>query len=143
MTVAMMLTIAHHVTMLALVAVLAAETAGLGRVVDRGQVVRLARLDLAYGLLAVAMLGWGLARTVWGVRGWDYYAAHPAFWLKLAAFAAVGLCSAVPTISFFRWSRADALPSPAALVRVRRWIAAEWAFLVAVPVCAAVLAGGG
>lgn len=42
--------------------------------------------------------------SIWE-KPWAYYAAHPAFWIKLTAFALIGLLSIYPTLQYWRASR--------------------------------------
>ncbi|WP_027015619.1 DUF2214 family protein [Comamonas composti] len=87
---------------------------------------RLARLDLIYGLAALALLLSGLARLVWGVKGLSWYVGQPLFHVKMTLFVIAVLLSLVPTFSFRRWRRTlDAggeLPAGPEVVRVRRFI---------------------
>ncbi len=98
------LAILHHLLVFGLAVMLAMELAYL-----RGETVpvkRLAGLDGGYGAIAVLVLLVGMARVVWGDKGWVFYQTNPFFWAKLATFVAIGLLSIAPTIAFIRWSRA-------------------------------------
>lgn len=133
----------HHLGAFALVAVLFAEwcLAGSPRL-DRDGLQRLARLDLFYGALAVAMLLAGLARLLWGARGWSFHADNPVFWLKLGLFALIGLLSVVPTLRLLRWRRSAELPAAGELRALRRWMSAELLLLPALLACASLMARG-
>jgi len=48
----------------------------------------------------------GIARVVWGGKGWAFYEANPYFWAKMATFAAIGLISIAPTRAILRWRKA-------------------------------------
>lgn len=135
---------AHHLAVFSLVAVLAAETALVfAGPITAPLLARLGRLDLFYGLVALAVLGIGVARVFLGLKDWTFYAGNAFFWAKIAAFLAVGALSAPPTIAFGRWGRAvragGPLPGPAEIGRVRRFVIAQWALLAAVPLFAAAL----
>jgi len=69
-----------------------------------GRVARvLLRVDLFYGASSVLLILAGLARVVWGAKGWEYYQAQPFFWAKMATFGIIGLISIAPTRAFMRW----------------------------------------
>ncbi len=53
-----------------------------------------------------AQLGGGLLRVLFGAAGWEPYVGNLFFWLKMAAFAATGLISVVPTRAIIAWRRA-------------------------------------
>ena len=68
----------------------------------------LLRADLFYGVSAVLLILAGVARVLWGAKGWEYYQAQPFFWAKISVFAVIGLISIAPTRAFLRWTRAAA-----------------------------------
>lgn len=39
------------------------------------------------------------------MKGVNFYISNPFFWVKMAAFALVGLLSIDPTIRYLRWNR--------------------------------------
>ncbi|MBB5745871.1 DUF2214 family protein [Brevundimonas variabilis] len=113
------LAVIHHVLAFGLVIMLAMELAYL-----RGSdipVRRLTGLDAGYGGVAVLVFLVGVARVVWGEKGWTFYQTNPFFWAKIATFSVIGLLSIAPTIAFIRWARAakadPAFQPPAAEVR--------------------------
>lgn len=141
----LILAIAHHLLMFALLAVLVMEMMlarpGLGRDILR----RLAGLDLAYGATAGLLLAVGFARVFLGLKGPEYYFANVFFWLKIAAFVIVGLLSVPPTRRIVAWrSRARSEPgfSPPAeeIAFVRRYMHVEAMVFVTIPVFAALMA---
>ncbi|WP_316976764.1 DUF2214 family protein [Shumkonia mesophila] len=139
------LAILHHLLAFGLVAILAAQFALVRPPLAGPQLARLARLDAAYGATAAALIAVGIARLAWGARGADYYLADPWFWAKMAAFAAIGGLSAVPTLTLVKWRKAAAAdpafaPTAEARLRVRRFVAAELALVPAVLVFAAAMA---
>jgi putative membrane protein len=100
----LILAILHHVLVFGLVALLMAE-----RVMVRSPTIdvrRLARLDGGFGATAGLILIIGACRVVWGGKGWDFYAANPFFWAKVATFLIIGLVSIAPTLRFLAWLRA-------------------------------------
>lgn len=98
------LAVIHHLLAFGLVIMLAMELAYL-----RGSdipVRRLTGLDAGYGGVAVLVFLVGIARVVWGEKGWTFYQTNPFFWAKIATFSVIGLLSIAPTIAFIRWARA-------------------------------------
>ncbi|WP_323015113.1 DUF2214 family protein [Devosia sp.] len=147
MTIDLLVTIGHHLAVFALVGVLAAEFALLRPRLSGARIVQLARLDLAYGVLAGLVIIVGVLRVIFGASGWDYYLSNHAFWGKMAAFLAVGLLSIPPSISMRKWANSAAtVPDyaipPDELARSRRFLHAEMAVLALIPVFAAIMARG-
>jgi putative membrane protein len=134
----------HHLAVFALVAVVVGEWLLISAPVplDAVQLRRVARLDAAYGVLAVGVLVVGALRVVYGAKGWAFYSTNPLFWAKLAVFAAVGLLSMVPTVRLLRWRRQPQLPQRAQWCALRPWLLAELALLAVVPVLAVLMARG-
>lgn len=135
----------HFVFAFMLAGALAAEALLLRLPVD-GRLARLLlRADALLGLSAVGVIAAGVARFFWGAKGADYYVAQPFFWAKMGAFAAVGLISIAPTMTFFRWVKAagrDAgfsIGAPDA-AKVRRLVIIELAIFSLVPLFAALMA---
>ena len=84
---------------------------------------RLARLDMIYGLAALALLLTGIARMAWGVKGLTWYVSQPLFHLKMLLFFGAALLSLRPTFTIRRWlktlNQQGTLP-PAEAVRTTR-----------------------
>lgn len=87
---------------------------------------RLARVDMIYGISAVAVLATGLARTVWGMKGMGWYWSGPLLHLKLTLFIVLALVSIKPTLTILSWRRSyratGALPPADAILRTRKLI---------------------
>lgn len=137
----------HFLLAFLLVGTLVAEAFILRLPVD-GRVARLlARVDLFYGLSAGLLIIAGVSRVIWGAKGWAYYQGEPFFWAKMAAFAAVGLISILPTMTFLRWRRASkasasfAVPE-AEVRRVRRYVMAETHLIALLLLFAVLMARG-
>ncbi len=105
MTTDLLLAIAHHLLIFALVAVLAAETVLVRPGLTGNALARLGGLDRAYGILAGLIIIVGFSRVFFGLKGWEFYIDYWVFWAKLAAFAGVGLLSIRPTMRILEWSR--------------------------------------
>lgn len=137
----------HHLLAFGLIATLAAELSVLRKDMDAQAISLIGRLDIAYGILFLCLLGIGLLRAWEFEKGWDYYAHSYAFWAKLGLYLAAAAFSVPPTLSFLRWrSRlaADASfrPAPEQVGRLRRMMGWQTLLLLGVPVCAAMMARG-
>lgn len=147
MTLEAFLAYAHILAFLTMVVFLASEAA-LCRVewMNEAVVQRLARLDLIYGLSALAVLLTGLARIHFGMKGSGWYWSHPLLHLKLTLFVVIGGLSILPTLSFSRWRRVleagGGLPSPDAVRRTRRLVMWQAHLLPLIPLAAVFLARG-
>lgn len=135
----------HHVLIFLLMAALAAELVMVRPGLAGGLVGRISRIDGVYGALSLAVLVVGISRLIWGAKGWEAYSGNVWFWHKMAAFLLVGLLSIAPTIRFTRWRKAAAAnPNyvvPDMEVRgVRRFMHAEAAIFLLIPVFAAAMA---
>ena len=146
MTPDFLLASAHHILLLLLVAVLAGEAVLLRQTPSAGALQSLGRLDALYGLSAVLLVLVGIARLVWGSKGWGFYSDNPVFWVKMVLFGAIGLLSVVPTLRFTRWRKAHvatgALPTLADWQRTRRLAWAQLHVLPLVAIAAAAMARG-
>lgn len=137
------LAIAHHAAVFGLLGALAAEFGLLRPGLAAGDIRRLANLDRAYGVFAVAVLAAGFTRLEFGSQPWSFYTENPFFWLKLGTFAVIGLISAYPTVQYIRWARATGdAPAAAALGRVRLAVTAQLLLFPVLPICAALMARG-
>jgi putative membrane protein len=140
------LAIFHHLLAFGLVGLIMAEWAVLRGAVSAESVRFLPKLDAAYGIVALLLLIIGSLRVTYGIKGFAFYTGNPVFWMKVAFFAATGLVSIIPTIAFFRWSRAlkatSALPEVKQWVRMRRLVTLELHLLAPVIIFAAIMARG-
>lgn len=137
----------HFLFAFILVGALAAELFILRLPVDANVAKRLVRIDLFYGVSAIGVLVVGFARAIWAANGWDFYAAQPFFWAKIAVFAVIGLISIVPTLAFMRWVRAARVDAsfvaPELEVRnIARLVLVEVHLLALIPLFAALMARG-
>lgn len=142
----LVLAVMHHVLVFSVAGLLAAEFALVRADLKPSGVARLVQIDSFYGGASVAVILVGIARVLFGVRGWEYYVYYPVFWMKMAAFLAVGVLSIRPTMRMLAWRRQAAegrADVPGTELRsVRRFIQAEFAFLALVLVFAAAMARG-
>ncbi|CAG1014820.1 MAG: DUF2214 family protein [Rhizobiaceae bacterium] len=143
----LVLAILHHVLAFSLLGLLAAEAALLRPGLSGAWLTLLGRLDGLYGGAAMALVVVGIGRLIWGLKGWEFYVASWSFWAKMAAFAAVGIASILPTLRILAWRRAARLePShvvpDAEIAGARRLVLAELALFALIPVFAAMMARG-
>lgn len=142
-----MLASVHYLTIFALVAILAIELALVRPGIDAATVRRLARIDLGFGLAAVAVILAGLARVFFGLKGPAYYLGNWIFWTKMGVFALIGLLSIQPTLRFLAWRRLidvdpNAIPAASDIARVKRVIHLEAGLILLLPILAAAMARG-
>ena len=109
-------------------------------------VERLARLDVIYGVAGAVMIGSGVARLIWGVKGASWYLSQPLFHIKITLVLAMVLLSFVPSAAFRRWRQnlrsTGALPPAAEIARVRRLVMIQSHVLPVVAVIAVFWARG-
>lgn len=137
----------HHVAAFALVAALAVELALLRDPPTLNGARRLQRVDAIYGASAGLLLVIGLARVFFFEKGAAYYFHSAPFIAKLTLFAAVGLLSIYPTVTFRRWAGAlkrGEVPALAAhkLSSLRAVIHWQLVGVVLILLCAALMARG-
>lgn len=147
MTQEALLAYAHILAILTMVVFLASEAA-LCRAewMNAAVVERLRKIDLIYGIAAVAVLVTGLLRVFYGAKGASWYGAQPLLYVKLALFVAIGLLSIQPTLMFARWQRSlkssGALPGAAEIQKARRLVMVQAHILPLIPLAAVFLARG-
>jgi putative membrane protein len=143
----LILTIAHHLLIFTIAAIIAIEFAVVRPGIDPAQIRRVARFDLGYGIAAVLLVGIGFSRVYFGIKGPAFYLQNAVFWAKIAAFALVGLLSILPTLRLLAWrwlaERDRAFAPPAAeMTTVRRLLTIEACVFVLIPILAAAMARG-
>jgi putative membrane protein len=138
----LVLAIVHHILIFAIFGILFAEFMALRPGMSNAAAVRIASIDLWYGVLAGAVLVIGFCRAIYAAKGWAYYSHNAFFWAKMTSFAAVGLLSVPPTMQFIRWRKAGVVPDDAAVKSARRYLHAEVALFVLLLVFAAAMARG-
>lgn len=137
----------HHLLAFSLISILVGEFVILSSAATASDYKRLGKVDLFYGLFAGLLLAVGLLRVYYGESGPEFYLENPVFWLKLSLFILVGILSIPPTIRFTQWNRRvekyeAMLPQAGEKAFVMKWIKAEAALLLAIPVLAAFMARG-
>lgn len=137
----------HILAILSLVVFLSCQAA-LCRVewMNAAVVRRLSRLDMIYGLTAVAVLLTGFARTWWGMKGLGWYWGQPLLHVKFGLFIVIGLISIKPTLTYRRWLRTldggGGLPGETEVRATRRLVMIQAHLLMLIPIAAVMLARG-
>ncbi len=137
----------HHLAVFSLAGILAAEIALTAGPIDGRAALRLARVDVWFGIAAAIALAAGAARVFLGAKGAAYYGANMFFWLKMALFAGIVLLSVAPTYSYIVWRRrfrADPTfrPPEEDVAQLRTVLYSEAVLFAAIPLCAAAMARG-
>jgi putative membrane protein len=143
----LVLAIAHHILLVAIVATLFTELAVVRSGITPAWVQRIGRIDGLFGAAAGLILVIGFLRVFIGITPEAFYLRNPLFWAKIGAFAAVAILSIWPTLAIASWNRqlrADPafVPPPAEIGRIRRFIVWEAAIFFLIPTFAAVMARG-
>ena len=137
----------HHTAIFLLISVMAAEWVLMRPGIAGERIAFLARVDSAYGLVALLVIGAGVGRVFLGASGADYYLGNWVFWTKMGLFAAAGLASVPPTIAILKWSRAlkaDAAYAPAreGVMAARRLLYLQFAITLMIPALGLALGKG-
>ena len=147
MTLEAILAYLHLLAILTMVVFIASEAA-LCRVqwLNAAVVERLAKVDLIYGIAAVAVLATGVLRTWLGMKGTAWYWTNPLLHIKLTLFIVVGVLSIFPTLTYIRWRKAlradGALPTEADIRKTRKLVMVQAHLLAVIPLVAVFLARG-
>ncbi|SEB21126.1 DUF2214 family protein [Variovorax sp. YR216] len=147
MTLEAILAYLHILAILTMVVFISSEAA-LCRAewMNAAVVERLARVDMVYGIAAIAVLATGVARTWWGMKGTTWYWTNPLLHLKLTLFIIVGLLSIRPTMTYSRWRKAlrssGTLPAEAEVRKTRKQLMVQAHIIALIPLAAVFLARG-
>lgn len=147
MTLEAILAALHLVAILTFVVFLSSQAA-LCRTewMNAAVVERLVRLDVIYGVAALVMIGSGLARLFWGIKGVSWYVSQPLFHIKITIVVVMAILSIWPSIMFRRWRRnlqaSGALPDELEVKKVRRLVMIQSHVLPVVAVIAVFWARG-
>ena len=139
-----LLAIAHHLLIFALLGLLVVEMMTLRPGMTAATVIRIARLDTAYGATATLIVVIGIGRVLFGLKGPEFFVSNWFFWAKMAAFVTVGLLSVPPTLQIFRWraalrANASFAPPESEILRARRFMHYEGIVFFLIPVFAALM----
>ena len=135
----------HHLAAFALVGALAVEWVLIRGELDARSGLRILIADAIYGASAGTVVVVGLLRVFFFEKGAAYYFHSIPFLLKLTLVVIAGLISIYPTIEFLSWrkslnqGRAPVIEERTRR-RLRQIIHAELAIVVAILLCAALMA---
>ncbi|QDZ00177.1 DUF2214 family protein [Nitratireductor mangrovi] len=137
----------HHVLVFSLAGIIAAEWMLIRPGLTGNALGLLASIDRVYGGVAMLVLAAGFLRVFHGTKGSEFYLENPVFWTKIGLFALVGLLSVPPTLRIMRWGKArreDAgfVVPETEVQAMRRYVHAEAALFLLIPVAAAAMARG-
>lgn len=144
---AALLAFLHHGAAFAIFGVLTAELVLMKGELTLSSARSLLRLDAVYGMSAMLLLAIGFLRVFYTEKGAVYYFHSVPFILKIALFAGVGLLSIRPTRTFQSWRSALRQQQVPVLEEsrcrsLRRIIHVELTLLLAIMLCAALMARG-
>lgn len=94
----------HHLCAFTLTACLIYEFIAYRKELILAEARRIQRVDLAFGISAGLLLVFGLLRVFFFEKGVNFYIHSPFFWVKMVAFAIVGIISIDPTVRYIRWN---------------------------------------
>ncbi|WP_108396789.1 DUF2214 family protein [Devosia submarina] len=147
MDIDLVLAIAHHLAVFALVAIFAVEVALVHPGLAAPAIRQLGRVDAIYGATAGIVIVVGIIRVIFSASGWDYYAGNHMFWGKMTAFLLVGILSVPPTLAIRRWAKnlaanSSYVPATTEITASRRFILFQAALFALIPSFAAAMARG-
>jgi len=137
----------HLLAILTLVVFLASQAALCrSEWLNEKAVLRLARIDMVYGIAAVLVLATGVARIFWGVKGAAYYGPNWLLHAKVGLFVVIALISIKPSLNYRRWVKSvkatGAMPAPEDVRGTRRLVMMQAHLLPLIPLAAVFLARG-
>ncbi len=137
----------HHVAAFALVAAVTVQWLLMRDAPTPLSVRRLGRADAIIGAAAITLVVVGTLRVLYFEKGAAFYLHSAGFLAKMALFIGVAVLSIVPTRQFIAWKRALAAGqaidgSGSAVTTVRRLLHVELVGVVAILLCAALMARG-
>ncbi|PHV12732.1 DUF2214 family protein [Chitinimonas sp. BJB300] len=141
---AALLAAVHYLGAMVLMACLMGEHLLLKPEMDEPCIRSLARLDMVYGVAALAQIGSGIAR-LFSEKGVDFYLQNPLFHAKMTVYVVLGLLSIYPTFRFIAWRRVVAGSSgvsPSEIKRVVMLVRLELLLLLLIPILASFMARG-
>lgn len=108
---------------------------------------KLAKLNTAYLIALVTVPVTGMARSIWGIKGWLYYQNDPLFYVKFALLMLMLGFMLVPITAFHRWRAnlahdANARPELSGIRRMRFFLHSALTVLLLLTLDAVFLARG-
>ncbi len=124
------------------------STAALARVewLNGAALLRLVTVDRVAHAAGWIVLASGLARVLWGAKGWAWTAAQPLLWAKLALVAAMLAAGWRTHREIGQWARqwhtAQQLPAAAAVATLRKRVMTASHAMLVLPLLGVLLARG-
>jgi putative membrane protein len=137
----------HFVAVFGIVATIFLEWQTMSRAPSHAEASRMQLADRWYGIFAMVILVVGFLRVYYFEKGKAFYFSNPFFQAKLGLFVLVGVISIYPTIRFIAWRKqmgqgaAPAVPEQE-YGRIMLALRAEMALLIAMVMCASLMARG-
>ena len=143
MTFELFLRYLHFISIFAIIGSLTSEHLLLKKVLNRGEIGRLSRIDAVYGFMALLLIGVGLTLWLGGVgKPTEFYTKNYIFHTKLSLFVLIGLLSIHPTVFFLKQRKGD----PNEQIEIPRsifWsIRLELLILFVIPILAGLMSKG-
>jgi putative membrane protein len=132
----------HYLSVILTGGFLVAELVMCRAGITSDQARRLAGVDVAFFVSALAALATGLLRLFLYAKGVGFYTGNPVFWAKMALYVVIAVLSIKPTRTFVRWKNAGAVPAAAEIAGARRLIHIELGLLALMPLMAVLMARG-
>jgi putative membrane protein len=137
----------HFVFIFALVGTLFAEAFFYQPTLAIATLKRLQRVDIAFGILAGAVIISGIARIFISPKTPAFYMHDTIFWTKMALFLTLGLISMAPTMHYLRLGRQTPVDGTVTIpaenyTTIRRLLTLEIVLLLFIPLCATLMAHG-
>ena len=108
MTLELFLRYIHFISIFAIVGTLVSEHLLLKKKISRGELKRLSRIDMVYGIAALTLLTAGLTLWLGGVgKPTEFYSKNWIFHTKITFFLTIGLLSIYPTTFFIKQSKGN------------------------------------
>ncbi len=143
MTLELFLRYIHFISIFAIVGTLVSEHLLLKKKISRGELKRLSRIDMVYGIAALTLLTAGLTLWLGGVgKPTEFYSKNWIFHTKITFFLTIGLLSIYPTTFFIKQSKGDPdeiVDVPSSVFMMLRL---ELLFLFIIPMLAGLMARG-
>lgn len=132
----------HFVSIFILVAAVLGQHLILRGSITRALVGKAQKLDIAYAVAVIVVLGTGLLQWLVVGKPADFYSSNPVFHTKLAMFLAIGLVSIYPSVYLGKHRKGD----PDEVITIPRgiiWsVRVELLLLFLMPLLATLMARG-
>ena len=139
---------AHYGCILGFMACVVAERTLVKPGMSRDDEELLAKVDIVYGIVGIALAVSGYLRVTQYGKGWEFYQHEPIFWVKLALAGVLGALSFFPTIKITQRSLAmnDGKEVPPLSEKLARRLQsimnAELLAILAIPLAATTMSRG-